>query len=126
MNHTRLILTGIIVWALIFVEWSIIIFAPILKDLGNWQWLIHYIVLIPIVWLGASIYYQKKSKVSGLKVGIGMLIVGIILDSLVTVPFFVAPQGETFSSFFLNPFMLVGFAILLVTAWYYKNKLDSK
>jgi len=93
MKLLRAISVGALLWAFIFVEWSIIIFAPVLKDLGDWQYLIHYIVLIPIVIFGASYYYKSNNKVNGFLLGIVMLIVGLILDAIITVPFFTQPQG---------------------------------
>ena len=126
MNILRAVLTGIIVWALIFVEWSIIVFAPVLKDLGNWQWIIHFIALILIAIVGLSFYYKGSVKTNGLLVGLIMLATGIVLDAIVTLPFFVSPQGITYAEFFLNPLMIVGFAELLLVSWLYWKKKVMK
>lgn len=126
MNILRAIVTGTIAWALIFVEWSIIMFAPILKDLPNiWQWIIHYVVLILIVSLVTHFYYLGKDRhTHGLLVGLVMLVTGIILDSVITIPLFILPQGGTYSSFFFQWLMIAGYIeLLIVTVAYWKWKV---
>lgn len=127
MKILRAILSGLVIWALIFVEWSIMIFAPVLKDLGNWQYLIHYVVLIPIVLFGASYYYKSGDKVNGLVLGLIMLVTGIILDAIITVPFFTSPQGVGYVKFFINPLMLIGFVeFMVITSLYWTKKIKQK
>ena len=124
MKLLRAILIGALLWVLIFVEWSILIFAPVLKDLGNWQFLIHYIVLIPIVIFGASYYYKSKDKVNGFLLGTVMLVTGLVLDAIITVPLFVGPQGVTYSEFFFSLLMLIGYAeFLLISGFYWMKKV---
>ncbi|MBC8501233.1 MAG: DUF5367 family protein [Nanoarchaeota archaeon] len=124
MKVLRAILIGALLWALIFVEWSIIMFAPVLKDLGNWQYLIHYIVLIPIVLFGASYYYKSKDKVNGFLLGLVMLLTGIILDAIITVPFFTSPQGVGYIKFFFSISMLVGFVeFIAISGIYWIKKI---
>ena len=125
MKLPRAILTGTILWAIIFIEWSIIIFAPVLKDLGNSQWFIHYILLIPIVLLGASFYYKKAGLVNGFLLGLVMLITGIILDAIITVPLFTKPQGTGYAGFYLSAWAVVGYAEYLIISgafWLKKSK----
>ena len=52
---------GILLWVLIFVTWSIIIFLPPFKDGANmmWQYIIHYILLILWIWIIAKMYFGK-------------------------------------------------------------------
>jgi RsiW-degrading membrane proteinase PrsW (M82 family) len=122
MKIFRAILSGLMIWALIFIEWSIIIFAPVLKDLGNWQYLIHYILLIPIVIIGASYYYKGRDKTNGFSLGLVMLVTGLVLDAIITVPFFTAPQGVSYIEFFLAPLMLIGIVEYIVISGLYGMK----
>jgi len=122
MITLRAIISGIIVWALIFAEWSIIIFTPGLKDLGNWQYLIHYIILIPLVIIGLSFYYKEKDKTNRLILGATMLITGLILDAIITIPFFTIPQGTGYTEFFFNPLMIIGYIEFLLISWIYGKK----
>ena len=126
MNLKRAIKTGIVVWVTIFIEWSIIIFAPILKDLGNWQYLLHYIILIPIIYYALQYYYKTKDKENGFLVGTVILLTGIILDAIITVPLFTIPQGVGYLEFYLNPLMLIGFVEFILVSWYVGYRLVKK
>ena len=122
MKTLRAILSGVITWALIFVLWTVMIFTPVLKDLEIVQYLIHYAVLIPIVLLGASFYYKSKDKINGAILGLIMLAVGLILDAVITVPFFTAPQGTGYAEFFINPLIWIGFVEFIVITYFYWMK----
>lgn len=124
MKLLRTIWIGALIWALIFVEWSIIIFTPFLKDLGNWQYLIHYLILIPIVIFGVSLYYKSGYKINGFLLGTFLLIIGIILDAVVTVPLFTIPQGIGYLEFFSSIFMIIGYVeLILVSGVYWIKKI---
>ena len=122
MKIVRAISTGALIWALIFVEWSIMVFAPMLKDMENLQWAISYILLIPIVIFGASLYYKSGDKVNGFILGSVMLATGLILDAIITVPFFIEPQGGSYTSFFLTATAITGYAELILIAGVYWTK----
>jgi hypothetical protein len=123
MKAIRAIIAGLIVWALIFVEWTVLIFVPGLRSLGNWQFIIHYAMLVPITIAGISFYYGKnEKKIHGLYLGAVMLATGLILDALITLPFFVVPQGGSFVGYYMNPLMLIGYLVFLVVAFAYKKK----
>ena len=120
MTILRLISAGALVWALIFVEWSILAFAPVVKDMEMIQWIISYILLVPIVIFGVTNFYRKESKmINGFLLGLGMLVTGAILDSIITVPFFIIPQGSNYLEFFTSPWALVGFVWYIVIAGVY-------
>ena len=125
MNIKQAITAGAMLWGIIFIEWSIIVFAPVLKDLSaNGQFLVHFLVLIPIVIFGAQYYYRKADKTNGFVVGLAMLATGIVLDAIITVPLFVGQDGTTHAQFFLNPLMLAGFAeFLIIMGLYWKKKV---
>lgn len=124
MKIARAVLIGMLLWALIFVEWSIIMFAPVLKDLGNIQYLIHYTALIPIVLLGTSLYYKGKDKTNGFLLGLVMLAAGVALDAIITVPIFTIPQGVGYTKFFLSTSMLIGFVeYVAISGIYWMKKI---
>ncbi len=124
MNLKRAILFGALIWLLVFVEWSILVFAPYVKESINLQWTIHFILLIPIVGYATHSYYKKKSKDHGLVVGLIMLLAALVLDAIISVPLFILPQGMTYAMFFLNPLMLAGMLeFLLISYAYYRFKV---
>ena len=124
MKTLRAISIGTLLWTLIFVEWSIIMFTPFLKDLGTLQYLIHYVVLIPIVLFGAVYYYKSGDKANGFLLGLAMLMVGVVLDLIVTVPLFTSPQGVGYMEFFFSISMLVGFIeYIVIVGVYWMRKI---
>jgi len=122
MKYIRAVLFGAVAWALVFVEWSILAFTPGVKDIGNWQWVIHFLVLIAIISFVVSIYGKGKYVMNGLLLGAIMLVTGIVLDAIISMPLFIAPQGTSYSEFFLNPWMLVGYVEFLALTWYLTSR----
>ena len=116
MKLWRAIGSGALVWVLIFVMWSIVMFAPGLRDVGIWQYLVHYIVLIPIALLALWFYYKNGDKINGFLLGVFFLIVGIVLDVIITVPLFI---NMDYAGYFGNPLLLVGFVELIVISGIY-------
>lgn len=112
MKTLRAVSLGALLWILIFIEISITMIGLKLSD--TTVWIIHYILLIPIAVLCAWLYYKSKDKINGFVLGIVFLIVGIILDMIVTVPLFIIPQGGNYGTYFSNGFMLAGFLELII------------
>lgn len=114
MNIKRAIKAGIMLWILIFVLWSIIMFMPYLKDHLNIQYLVWWIVEVVLVLLLAKWYFKqrKPNTKEGFLLGIILLVCGTILDLIITVPLFVKSYGE----FYGDWRMWAGFGILLITA----------
>jgi membrane protein YdbS with pleckstrin-like domain len=104
MKTPRAIGLGVLVWLLIFIEISITMIG--LKLSETIVWMIHYIFLIPIVVFCAWLYYKSRDKVNGFLLGVIMLVVGIILDMIITVPLF---GNMDYLTYFSNLYMLPGF-----------------
>ncbi len=116
MRAKRAIIIGVLAWMLIFIEWSIIMFAPVLKDIGRWQWLIHYIILLVIAIYCASLYYKRKDKLNGFVLGMVFLLVGTILDLIITVPLFI---DGGYIAYYSNYLLWIGFAEFVIITWIY-------
>ena len=118
---------GILLWVLIFVTWSIIIFLPPFKDGANmmWQYIIHYILLILWIWIIAKMYFGKvaASAKEGLILGIFVLIIGIILDAIITVSLF--PVG-THAEFFGQWEMWIGYIELIILMTIFGSIISKK
>jgi len=89
------------------------VFMPILKDSVPLQYIIHSIVLIAWGLIGAHLYYKSKDKINGFVLGFVFLIVGIILDMIITMPLFIIPQGRSYADFFLDWKMWIGYIELI-------------
>ena len=90
MKIQKAILFGIIAWVLIFFEVSILMFGLKFESQSLNYYLTH-LPLLAIIIIICSLFYFKKTKVDsweGLKLGITFLIIGIVLDSIITIPLF--------------------------------------
>jgi hypothetical protein len=104
-------LTGILLWILIFVEISVS--DGVLGLSYEIVYVVHYFALILFVMLCSFIYFRKSrgDAGEGLLLGVIYLITGIILDSIITVPFF---TEQSYIAYFSNPLLLIGFLELLI------------
>jgi hypothetical protein len=114
MGLSRAIGLGIFGWILIFIEVSI--FQIGLAISGIHQWIIHYILIIPISTLIAWLYYRKGDKVNGFLLGFIFLVTGIVIDAIITVPLFM--QGQ-YTEFFIDPFLWLGFIEMIIVVGIY-------
>lgn len=116
MRFKSAILLGILLYVLIFVEISVLMFVPRLKDKPAMQTIVH-LVLLPILTLICGYIYFKGKKGSlkeGFWLGIAFLIVGTVLDWIITIPLFIMPKGAGFFDFYKTWSIWVGFAEMLV------------
>lgn len=111
MENKRAILTGALLWVLIFFEISILMFG--FKLIGVTQYFVHYLIAIPLVLICAWIYFKggntKLSVKEGFKLGLVFIAAGIVLDLLITVLLFTKSL-----SFFLDPYLWVGYAEIIL------------
>jgi hypothetical protein len=108
MKLWRAVPIGFVLWAIIFIEISITMFGLQLSE--GVTYLVHYIILIPLGVLCAWLYYRHKDDSNGFAVGFIVLLVGIILDCLITVPFFI----KSYAVYFGNFYLLAGFVELIL------------
>lgn len=112
MNWKRAALFGLLLWVLIFFEVSILMFGFGLSQGMAAYYYAHYIILVILVIISAFLYFKgkniPKSFNEGLAVGIMFIAVGIILDSLITVPLFVKNYA------FLYSLEMIGSAVLVI------------
>jgi low temperature requirement protein LtrA len=121
---------GAILWVLIFFEVSILKFGLQLQPGDYSYYTIHFILSSIFVIVLSVLYFKgkqeksskvKKSKAKkssgihfgnlyeGVLLGICFIIVGVILDSIITVPLFV----KTYN-FFADTALLMGYALTLI------------
>lgn len=116
VNIKRAVLSGALAWVLIFFEVSILMFGFKLQPSGMTYYIIHYILLIFIVAVCASIYFNGTKTKTGLKegilAGVVMFASGMVLDAIITVPLFV----KDYVLFFGNIWMILGYVEGIVVA----------
>ncbi|MCB0497424.1 MAG: DUF5367 family protein [Cyclobacteriaceae bacterium] len=125
MKISRAIISGALIWILVFLLFTLMSFVPVLKDSEFQQNLVLYVFLVPIVMLGASFYYKKGYGTNGFILGLVMAAVGLVLDAVITVPYVIIPHGGSYASFYLNIFLLIT-AIEFVGITYFYWKLNVR
>lgn len=114
MNYKRALVTGIMLWVIIFAVISILMFLPPLVDNKIMQFGIYWLLLIPIVLSLCKWYFKMDAPnlKKGFVLGVVILGVSVLLDIIITVPLFV----KSYSVFFGDWMMYVGyFEILLLS-----------
>lgn len=120
MEIKRAILVGIAIWIIAVLFYSLSYYVPILEDTDTQANVVLFIVVMPLVWIGSYYYYKKDNKTHGFKVGQTMLLTSVALDAIITVPFFIIPQGGSHYSFFTSlGFWIIAFEFLLVAILYW-------
>src|SRR3989344_2384779 len=106
MRLKRALLCGALLWVLIFFEVSILMFGFKIVG-GGLYYTIHYIMLIILASLSALIYFRgrvDRGLGQGLLVGLVMVLTGIVLDAIITVPLFT----KNYAAFFKDIYLLIG------------------
>lgn len=127
MKTKRAILIGIAIWMIAVLFYSLSYYVPILEDADQQANVVLFLIVIPLVWLGCSIYYKKDQATHGYKVGQTLLFVSIVLDALITVPFFMMPMGVDHFSFFTSlGFWIIAIEFLSVAVLYWYARVYPK
>ncbi|UJH66441.1 DUF5367 family protein [Allomuricauda sp. SCSIO 65647] len=125
MKIVRAIWVGVLIWFLGVLSFSISFYIPVMENTEQQANLILFIAIVPIVWLGSSLYYGKGIDTHGLKTGITFFFIAAALDALITVPMLVIPYGGSHYEFFTDiGFWLIGLEFVSTTVlyWYFKIK----
>jgi hypothetical protein len=106
----RAILMGVLVWVVIFFEVSILIFGFNISPPSIFYYIINYTVLISITSIVSYFYFNYKSQIiESLLFGIGLTLISISLDSLITIPLFIKDY-----SFLVRPDLLIGYLVMII------------
>jgi hypothetical protein len=106
MKFWRAITFGALLWVLIFFEVSVLMFGFGLTS-GRIYYLVHYIVLIFLAGFVSHFYFRKggAGAKEGFLLGIVMMLTGILLDAIITIPLFIKSY-----SFFADIYLWIGIA----------------
>jgi hypothetical protein len=121
INKKSAVISATIVWSIGIIAFVASYFYPIISDPDlQANWVLSF-TLIPAALIGAHIYYRKGHHTNGFLLGIFMFSVTIILDAVITVPFFIMPYGGNYASFFLDlSFWLIAIEYISVVAAYWQ------
>ncbi|HAT03913.1 MAG TPA: hypothetical protein DCS29_04035 [Candidatus Magasanikbacteria bacterium] len=123
MNLKRAFGYGAMLWVIIFVVISILIFLPWFKDSEFRVDIAWYILEIPIVLIWAKMYFKADPPTTkkGLMLGLVALVAGTILDMIITVPLFV----KSYAMYFGDWMLYIGYVELLVLTTYAGYEFDG-
>lgn len=127
MKTIRAIYLGIGIWIIGILFYLISYAVPILESAETQANIVLFVVVMPLVWIASSIYYKRDNKTHGIMVGQTMLLTAVALDALITVPFFVIPDGGSHYSFFTSfGFWVIAFEFLVITSLYWYARVYPK
>jgi len=120
LDYKRATFAAIIVWILGVLAYTTSYFITFLDNPEKQANLILVLSLIPFTLMGARFYYLKGNKVSGLKLGLYMFLITILLDACFTVPLLIVPFGGSYQSFFGDiQFWGIGLEYVLIITTYW-------
>jgi len=120
MKTLKVILIGIGIWSLAASCYTLSFQFQIMEDPNQQANLVLFAAIVPLVWLGSYVYYRKGSSTHGYVVGQTLLFVAVFLDAIITVPFFVVPNGGNHYTFFTDlGFWIIALELVGVATLYY-------
>lgn len=127
MKYTRTIFIGILIWIIGVSLYTLSYYVPLLENAEQQANIWLSIVIVPVVWLGAKLYYRNGINAHGLRTGIIFFMISAILDALITVPFTILPYGGSYNDFFIDfGFWFIGLEFIATTTLYWYLKIFSK
>jgi hypothetical protein len=127
MKLARVISTGILIWIIGVCLYASSYYVQLLENAEQQANIWLSLVLVPVVWFGAKLYYGKGNSAHGLKVGLVFFIISAILDALFTVPFTILPYGGSYYDFFVDfGFWFIGLEFIATTFVYWYLKVHRK
>lgn len=118
-KSVRIVILGVSIWIIGVSMFLLSYYIPILNNPELQANLILMLAVIPLVWFGTKIYYQKYSNPNGIILGLAFFTTAACLDALFTVPYLIIPNGGSYKAFFMDlGFWLIGFEFILVATVY--------
>ena len=129
MKFFRAVFIGLIIWIFGVGIFLLSYFMPFMDDLDFQANLVLSLAVIPLVWTGSWFYYKNDTTTHGLLVGLVLFLTSALMDALITVPYLMAPFGETHCSFFsAASFWLIAAEFVLTTVlfWNFRVKQSNQ
>ena len=121
MNYFRAMLAGAMVWLLVIVTFTVLTYVPGVEN-SMVQGGVVTVLMVLYATAGSFLYYRNVVEDHGLKVGIWASGTALLLDVLITVPFFEVPNGGGYAQFFTAPLLWVLVIINVVTFYLFGRR----
>ena len=126
LNFKHALISSLVIYIIGIIAYLGSYFVPILEDQELQANLVLMFAIVPAVLLGSILYYRRGHATSGLPLGVAMFLGAMILDAVITVPFFIIPYGGNHLSFFSDPgFWLIALEYVAVVIAYSKFKSNQ-
>ena len=119
MNNFKAVLAGAVLWILLATTFFVLSGLPEIANSSHLQTLIAATLTLPYAIIGAYLYYRNKANGHGVLVGLIMSLTALLLDALITVPFFEIPSGGSYQQFYSNPLLWLLVLINVATVYGY-------
>jgi hypothetical protein len=127
MKIARAIIIGVGIWGLGVGAFISSFFIPLMENSEQQANIVLSVAVMPLVWLGAKLYYKAERRTHGYWVGQTFLLTAAVLDALITIPFLVIPNGGSHYEFFTDfGFWAIAFEFLSITTLYYYTRVYVK
>jgi len=127
MKIFRLVTIGIGIWILAVCAFTISYEFQILHNPEQQANMVLSLSILPLVWLGSSIYYKNGVTTNGYIVGVVFFLIAAFLDTLITVPLFIMPNGGNYYTFFTDfSFWIIAIELVGVAMLFYYLKVYPK
>ena len=115
LNVLEASISSLIVYAIGIMFFTGSYYLPLMADQDLQANLILMIGMIPAGFIATRYYYRKANSTNPVILGVSMFLGAMVLDALITVPFFIIPLGGNHFTFFSDPgFWLIGLEYILV------------
>lgn len=102
MKIIRAIIIGTGIWIAAIIAFTLSFYLPFTDNLELQSNIVLSVVIIPLVILGTKLYYKKYAKANPFLVGLILFASVATLDAIITVPFFMMPNGLGYVDFFIS------------------------
>lgn len=83
MKLLRAIIIGTIIWIIGVSLYSLSFYVPILEDAEQQANMLLFLAVMPLVWFGAKVFYQRDNDTHGYWVGQAFFLTSAALDALI-------------------------------------------
>ena len=111
---------AILVWITGVSAYLVSFYVPILENPELQSNIVLALAIIPSACLGTYLFY-KNSYMKPSTLALTFIVVATILDSLITVPVFIIPNGGSYSEFFGDPMFYTLVVEFYFIVLYYGN-----
>lgn len=124
-NRLLSILCAILVWVMGVTFYLISFYIPILENLERQANITLALAIIPSACLGTYLFY-RKGKMKPTTLAVTFIMTAVALDTVITVPLFIIPNGGSYSDFFRDPMFYTIIVEFYFIVTYFGKHLTEK